>query len=347
MSIARVPRPRDAARSGRAADRARASLLALAALSAVVAAVAAPPPPSASSDEQTLSISSDLQVRVLRGRDLEILVLVAGGDGYATIADRVGRGAEDAAALAAWNGGGEPPGRELGPRPGQPALGGLPRAGAANRLSEGPPLGRGLGPRRARRARCRPTTRGCGRSREWFTGRGDDVPRADAGQRTVLAGAPRRPGRSHPAPSCCTPRSAPACGLRRRRTGIRLGRAGALRGLPAEGRARRSTPRWSGDSPAGPRPTTCARWPSCCASAAGSADLRDIPVGYLDQDPAGPAGAAVSSRRAIPGASRPRPRADGAGARRWPAIRSTHRARVSRASSSSSTPATAAATWAR
>ena len=86
----------------------RAAPLLAGLLACAVAASERPAPPPASSDEQTLAISSDLQVRVLRGRDLELLVLAAESDGYPGVAARVGRGPGDAEALSAWNGGGKP-----------------------------------------------------------------------------------------------------------------------------------------------------------------------------------------------------------------------------------------------
>ncbi|HXV76952.1 MAG TPA: N-acetylmuramoyl-L-alanine amidase [Candidatus Polarisedimenticolaceae bacterium] len=61
----------------------------------------------------TLSLSSDLRVRVLRGRDVELEVRAAYGDDWRTIAERVSAAAGATAALAAWNGGEVTPERWL------------------------------------------------------------------------------------------------------------------------------------------------------------------------------------------------------------------------------------------
>jgi N-acetylmuramoyl-L-alanine amidase len=56
---------------------------------------------------EALQISSDLRVRIHRGRDIALDVLASNGDDYAAIAERVASTAEQAGAIAAWNGGAE------------------------------------------------------------------------------------------------------------------------------------------------------------------------------------------------------------------------------------------------
>jgi N-acetylmuramoyl-L-alanine amidase len=54
-------------------------------------------------DEQVSQLSSDLRVRVLAGRELELEVLTRSGDDYDTVARRVAGGEMAVEAIAAWN----------------------------------------------------------------------------------------------------------------------------------------------------------------------------------------------------------------------------------------------------
>jgi len=55
-------------------------------------------------DPDALSLNSDMQIRVRRGRDIEIEVRAAKGDSYAAVARRVAGGLEATEAISAWNG---------------------------------------------------------------------------------------------------------------------------------------------------------------------------------------------------------------------------------------------------
>ena len=83
-------------------------------LTAAVLALALPASPTASwlgmiraadeSDPDALQMSSDMRIRVRRGRDLEIEIRAAKGDSYAAVARRVSGGLEATEAISAWNG---------------------------------------------------------------------------------------------------------------------------------------------------------------------------------------------------------------------------------------------------
>jgi N-acetylmuramoyl-L-alanine amidase len=61
--------------------------------------------PAVDAKPEAIQISSDLRVRVQRGRDIVLDVLAAEGDDYADIAGRVAASHDRADAVAAWNGG--------------------------------------------------------------------------------------------------------------------------------------------------------------------------------------------------------------------------------------------------
>jgi N-acetylmuramoyl-L-alanine amidase len=68
-----------------------------------------------SADEQVSQLSSDLRVRVLAGREIELEVLTRSGDDYAIVARRVAGGEFAAEAITAWNRGKSvAPGRWVG-----------------------------------------------------------------------------------------------------------------------------------------------------------------------------------------------------------------------------------------
>jgi N-acetylmuramoyl-L-alanine amidase len=60
---------------------------------------------AAEEQPEALQICSDLRVRVDRGRDIALDILAAAGDDYESISERVASSKEQAAAIAAWNGG--------------------------------------------------------------------------------------------------------------------------------------------------------------------------------------------------------------------------------------------------
>jgi hypothetical protein len=72
----------------------------LAAALAVTAAVAAP-----AEQVEALQISSDLRVRVHRGRDLALEVLAGQEDSYSSIAERITGSGQQSEAISSWNGG--------------------------------------------------------------------------------------------------------------------------------------------------------------------------------------------------------------------------------------------------
>ena len=64
--------------------------------------------PAGEATAETLALSSDLRVRVRRGRDIELEVEAVGGDSYETAARRVGRDPGLGRAIRAWNGDRDP-----------------------------------------------------------------------------------------------------------------------------------------------------------------------------------------------------------------------------------------------